>query len=218
MCFRWETQWWMKTYSFWLNINFGRNFHIHHVLIVLLDIKLNLEIMVASKRDMEQWKYQLLENVIYFWKGMNVQLWVLSKRCYLLPSLYQMHQSASEENTLRSGAWFNIKMLSYQCRKSHSRDKTVVRSSYLHDEIFFTGKMESWYWSKSLHSGKLENNSLRPSDTIWRHRSGSTLAQVMAYFLMAPSHYLNQCWLIISKVLWHSSEDHFLRDTLATIH
>ena len=43
-------------------------------------------------------------------------------------------------------------------------------------------------------------NSLRPSDTIWRHRSGSTLAQVMACCLIAPSHYLNQCWLIISKV------------------
>ena len=39
-------------------------------------------------------------------------------------------------------------------------------------------------------------NSLRPSDAIWRHRSGSTLAQVMACCLTAPSHYLNQCWLI----------------------
>ena len=37
-------------------------------------------------------------------------------------------------------------------------------------------------------------NSLRPSDAIWRHRSGSTLAQVMACCLTAPSHYLNQCW------------------------
>ena len=43
-------------------------------------------------------------------------------------------------------------------------------------------------------------NSLRPSDAIWRHRSGSTLAQVMACRLMAPSHYLNHCSLIISKV------------------
>ena len=42
--------------------------------------------------------------------------------------------------------------------------------------------------------------SLRPSDTIWRHRSGSTLAHVMACCLTAPSHYLNQCWLITSKV------------------
>ena len=38
-------------------------------------------------------------------------------------------------------------------------------------------------------------NSLRPSDAIWRHTSGSTLAQVMACCLTAPSHYLNQCWL-----------------------
>ena len=34
-------------------------------------------------------------------------------------------------------------------------------------------------------------NSLRPGDTIWRHRSGSTLTQVMACCLTAPSHYLN---------------------------
>ena len=31
---------------------------------------------------------------------------------------------------------------------------------------------------------------------IWCHRSGSTLVQVMAYCLTAPSHYLNECWLI----------------------
>ena len=55
-------------------------------------------------------------------------------------------------------------------------------------------------------------NSLRPSDTIWRHGSGSTLAQVMACCLMAPSHYLNQCWLIISKVLWLSCRGNFTRD------
>ena len=61
-------------------------------------------------------------------------------------------------------------------------------------------------------------NSLRPSDAIWRHRSGSTLAQVIACCLTTTSHYLNQCWLIISKVLWHSSEGNFTRDTSATIH
>ena len=36
--------------------------------------------------------------------------------------------------------------------------------------------------------------SLRPSAAIWRHRSGSTLAQVMACRLTVPSHYLKQCW------------------------
>ena len=43
-------------------------------------------------------------------------------------------------------------------------------------------------------------NSLWPSGALWRQRSGSTLAQVMACCLTAPSHCLNQCWLIISKV------------------
>ena len=42
-------------------------------------------------------------------------------------------------------------------------------------------------------------NSLGPRDTIWQHRSGSTLGQVMACCLMAPSHYLTLCWLIISE-------------------
>ena len=42
-------------------------------------------------------------------------------------------------------------------------------------------------------------NSLRPSDAIWRHGSGSTLARVMTCCLTASSHHLNQCWLI-SKV------------------
>ena len=54
-------------------------------------------------------------------------------------------------------------------------------------------------------------NSLGPSDAIWRWRSWSTLVQVMACCLTAPSHYLNQCWFIISKGLWHSSEDIIIR-------
>ena len=58
-------------------------------------------------------------------------------------------------------------------------------------------------------------NSLWPSDTIWRYRSGSTLAQVMARCLTAPSHYLNQCWLIISEAQWQSHEGNFTRDASA---
>ena len=40
-------------------------------------------------------------------------------------------------------------------------------------------------------------NSLWPCDAIWPHRSGSILTMVMACCLTAPSHCLNQCWLII---------------------
>ena len=49
-------------------------------------------------------------------------------------------------------------------------------------------------------------NSLWPSDAIWWQGSRSTLVHVMAWCLAAPSHYLNQCWLIINKVQWCSSE------------
>ena len=56
-------------------------------------------------------------------------------------------------------------------------------------------------------------NSLWPSDVIWRQGSWSTLAQVMACCLTAPSHYLNQCWLMISEVLWHSPDSNFTENT-----
>ena len=48
---------------------------------------------------------------------------------------------------------------------------------------------------------------------IWWHRSRPTLAHVMVWCLTAPSHYLNQCWFIISgdcgiqqtkKITWSS--------------
>ena len=45
------------------------------------------------------------------------------------------------------GPRFNTKMSSYQYRKSHCGDKMVVRSSYLHNGIFYTGKMASLYWT-----------------------------------------------------------------------
>ena len=53
-------------------------------------------------------------------------------------------------------------------------------------------KLLSW-----THCGLITPNGNK------RKRSESTLAQVMACCLTAPSHYLNQCWLIISEVQWH---------------
>ena len=70
-----------------------------------------------------------------------------------------------------------------------------------------------WSWCD-----KMQVNSLGPSDAIWRQRSGSPLAQVMSCCLTTPSHYLNQCWLIISKVEQHSCKDKFTRDTSVINH
>ena len=47
------------------------------------------------------------------------------------------------------GPWFNIKMTSYQYRKSHCGDKTIWRPSYLHNGISHTGKMPSLYWIRA---------------------------------------------------------------------
>ena len=46
--------------------------------------------------------------------------------------------------------WFNIKMTSYQYRKSHCEDKTILRPSYLHNGISYTGKTTSLYWIRAL--------------------------------------------------------------------
>ena len=53
-------------------------------------------------------------------------------------------------------------------------------------------------------------NSLWHSDTIWRQRSGSTLAHVMACCLTAPIHYLNQCWLLIIDYSSLTAPIHYL--------
>ena len=68
------------------------------------------------------------------------------------------------------------------------------------------------------HIELISVNSLGPSDTIWWQKTGSALAQVMAFCLTAPSHYLNQCWLIITKVQWCSSEGNFAWDATAISH
>ena len=54
------------------------------------------------------------------------------------------------------GPRFNIKMTSYQYRKSHCGDKTILRPSYLHNGISYTGKTTSLYW-------------IRAQKVLWTH-------------------------------------------------
>ena len=68
--------------------------------------------------------------------------------------------------------WFNIKMTSYQYRKSHCGDKTILRPSYLHNGISYTGKRTSLYWIR---------------------------AQVMACCLMSCGHNQKKCLFITNN-------------------
>ena len=58
-------------------------------------------------------------------------------------------------------------------------------------------------------------NLLKPGDAIWWLRYVSTLAEVMSCCLRAPSHFLNWCWRIISKVQGNLSGVNFTRATSA---
>ena len=63
------------------------------------------------------------------------------------------------------GPWFNIKMTSYQYRKSHCEDKTILRPSYLHNGISYTGKMKSLYWIGTLEPKTRHHCVCRCPDT-----------------------------------------------------
>ena len=81
--------------------------------------------------------------------------------CFMV---HYIHDACVAECTLYPGPWFNIKMSSCQYRKSHCWDKTILRPSYLHNGISYTGKTAYLYW-------------IGPQDHIVRH--GSTGLRMM---------------------------------------
>ena len=72
------------------------------------------------------------------------------------------------------GPWFNIKMSSYQYRKSHCGDKTILQLSYLHNGISYTEKMTSLYWIEPLVPCTWNWRYTRPA-TFMRYRKTSNI-------------------------------------------
>ena len=67
---------------------------------------------------------------------------------------YLYHKKTTKFGSQNFGyqIWFCtrlIKMASYQYRKSHYGDKTILRPCYLHNGISHTGKMTSLYWIRA---------------------------------------------------------------------
>ena len=67
-------------------------------------------------------------------------------------------------------------MTSYQYRKSHCGDKTILRPSYLHNEISYTDKTTSLYWIRAqiIHCSRLtqmnqwtESLLVKTDDTVY---------------------------------------------------
>ena len=105
----------------------------------------------------------------------------------------------------------NVVMLLKFCSLTAASDENFIKMT-----IFWFRCLE-WACATTDNSNN-EVNSLWPSDAIWWHRTESTLAKVMAWCLMAPSHYLRQCWLFIKwEGLWHSLEHNFTGSIQVTI-
>ena len=110
-----------------------------------------------------------------FYDWLHRKLWNDNFRCSQWRPFRQDFQISVSmqcyQNRLQD--WFNTKMSSYQYRKSHCGDKTVVRSSYLHNGIFYTGKMASLFWfAPQIASGQAR------LDSIGRVRSYNNRHQV----------------------------------------
>ena len=82
-----------------------------------------------------------------YWLRLWLNCYVTAPRHYLnqclliIKKFYGIHLRA-----ISPGSQFNIRMTSYQYRESHCGDKTILRPSYLHNGISYTGKITSLYW------------------------------------------------------------------------
>ena len=99
--------------------------------------------------------------------------------------------------------WYHIRLC---WNKTRQHDQTNHKSGATSSAVFMV------FYHSVNHISIFITRPLTHCYTIYGHRSESALAQVMAWCLMAPSHYQNQCWLIISEVLWHSPEGSFIRN------
>ena len=91
-------------------------------------------------------------------------------------------------------------MLSYQYRKFHCRDKTILWLSYLHNGISYTGKTASLYWIATL---KTIAHWLKPNMTHFRADSRFAPSQwEMALLCNGVSHWLGAS-LESALHLWH---------------
>ena len=145
---------------------------------------------------------------------MNIWIyWYIQKQTMVV---YQEMCSYHDANTL------NVKLLIKYLR--YKFDHVFLMSSIASKETASIFKDTIFLHFKTILSNSdyeweyIVFNSFQPSDVIWQHKSGSTLAQVMGSYLTAPSNYLNQYWLIIRKVQWHSFEGNFTPDTLIINH
>ena len=118
-----------------------------------------------------------LSGIVSIWIGTIIlppvpvkQSWRISVKSCALSAKYCMNQSVLDQYNTANIA----------CLGTPSRKVLAWSAAKAHPAVNYTGRI----------------NSTWPNADIWWHKSESILAQVMACCLMAPSHYLNQCWFL----------------------
>ena len=105
------------------------------------------EMMITSYsiRNLGQWWCRQLLQAIA-WTNVDLPS-IESHRIHLAKILKPELKISSHKMSWKiiTGPWFSIKMSSYQLRKSHCEDKTILWPSYLHNGISYTGKTTSLY-------------------------------------------------------------------------
>ena len=113
--------------------------------------------------------------------------------------------------------WWDIVVFTIFFIKSSFRQSSLKRKCHDFHENFATGytiscqndSFQRGQWWKFRQNGISVSVLETVMMAIWWHRSGATLAQVMACCLTTPSHYLDQCWLIVKEIVWHSTGSNF---------
>ena len=141
-----------------------------------------------------------METTFYDWSKIYQSL----MRYPLLPAIGSptLHKPISPIATW--GSRPIIEIISYGCSLVITQHKNQVST------ITFLGILTHWLLVRLdnvllLQKFTRQINDFRPSNPrpIWHDTTASTLSQVMACCLMAPSHFVDQCCLLTSEVQWH---------------
>ena len=165
-----------------------------------------------AETDISLWSFSIIIFLIIYECIYHIILsWFESKKCNKVTVALELHQCFLGHLSRQIWLFFlmaiagdTIHGLSLSGQWNSFEDRVPI------DEIYVNLNFE---WVAVISLGIELVNSMWTSDATWQHKSESRLAQIMTCCLTSPNHYLSQCWLIISEVLWHSPLSNFTGNT-----
>ena len=136
----------------------------------------------GDPRSIDVWRNIFMQNEFQASKLIRMyNNWVTALKigCLLWSSSKMGHEDFQNKP---SGLWFNIKMSSFQYRKSHCRDRTVVDESYyLHNGISYTHGWVTVTTNRSYHQPRWR----RPKTASPNNRGYHQLAAIPTGTIMS---------------------------------